>query len=146
MTVTDSPALAPLDPAQRAALLHYMEHRTHEDGEVIRRVGQRFGGVHFILSGRVNTIATDPDGNRVRLNTLSSGMTFGELALGSDDRQETTEKAVGDVELMVLSPEALDQLEQDDPALAVALWRALTRDAYLLVDRYLRETAVRLSY
>ena len=144
--VTDSPALAPLDPAQRAALLPYMEHRTHEDGEVIRRVGQRFGGVHFILSGRVNTIATDPDGNRVRLNTLSSGMTFGELALGSDDRQETTEKAVGDVELMVLSPEALDQLEQDDPALAVALWRALTRDAYLLVDRYLRETAVRLSY
>jgi glutaminase len=144
--VTDSPALAPLDDAQRARLLAHLERQTHADGTVIRRVGQRFGGVHFIVSGRVNTIATDPEGTRVRLNTLSPGMTFGELALGSDDRQETTEKAVGAVELMVLTPEALEALEQDDPALALALWRALTRDAYLLVDRYLRETAVRLDY
>jgi glutaminase len=144
--VVDSPALAPLEAPQRTRLLDYLEHQAHEDGAVLRRVGQRFGGVHFIVSGRVNTIATDPEGTRVRLNTLSPGMTFGELALGSDDRQETTEKAVGAVELMVLTPEALEALEQDDPALALALWRALTRDAYLLVDRYLRETAVRLDY
>ena len=38
------------------------------------------------------------------------------------------------------------RLEEDDPLLAVGLWRALTRDAYLLVDRYLRETSVRLRY
>ncbi|MCF2570747.1 glutaminase A [Brevibacterium sp. UCMA 11754] len=142
----DSPALAPLDEEQRARLLSYMEPRTHDDGDIIRRVGQRFGGVHFIVSGQVNTIAADPQGGRVRLNTLSAGMTFGELALGSDDRQETTEKAVGAVELMVLTPEAIEELEADDPQLALLLWRALTRDAYLLVDRYLRETAVRLNY
>lgn len=144
--VTDSPALVPLTPEQRTRLLTYLESQSHPDGTVIRRVGQRFGGVHFIVAGRINTIATDQDGVRVRLNTLSPGMTFGELALGSDDRQETTEKAVGAVELQVLSPESLAALEQDDPPLALALWRALTRDAYLLVDRYLRETAVRLEY
>lgn len=144
--VPNSPALAPLEEWQRTRLVSYMEHRNHEDGDIIRRVGQRFGGVHFIVSGQVNTIATDPQGERVRLNTLSAGMTFGELALGSDDRQETTEKAVGAVELMVLTPEAIEALEADDPQLALVLWRALTRDAYLLVDRYLRETAVRLNY
>ncbi|MDN5833091.1 MAG: glutaminase A [Brevibacterium sp.] len=144
--VANSPALAPLDEEQRTRLVSCMESRTHDDGDIIRRVGQRFGGVHFIVSGHVNTIAADPQGDRVRLNTLSAGMTFGELALGSDDRQETTEKAVGAVELMVLTPEAIDDLESDDPQLALLLWRALTRDAYLLVDRYLRETSVRLDY
>lgn len=144
--VENSPVLAPLSQAQRDRLLSYLVPRQHDDGDIIRRVGQRFGGVHFIVSGQVNTIVTDPDGDRVRLNTLSAGMTFGELALGSDDRQETTEKAVGAVELMVLTPESLDELESEDPQLALQLWRALTRDAYLLVDRYLRETAVRLNY
>lgn len=143
---SESPALAPLEESQRTRLVSYMEPRIHADGDIIRRVGQRFGGVHFIVSGQVNTIVTGHQGDRVRLNTLSAGMTFGELALGSDDRQETTEKAVGAVELMVLTPEAIETLEVDDPQLALLLWRALTRDAYLLVDRYLRETAVRLSY
>lgn len=143
---SESPALAPLEESQRTRLVSYMEPRIHADGDIIRRVGQRFGGVHFIVSGQVNTIVTGHQGDRVRLNTLSAGMTFGELALGSDDRQETTEKAVGAVELMVLTPEAIEALEVDDPQLALLLWRALTRDAYLLVDRYLRETAVRLSY
>ncbi|WP_313817328.1 glutaminase A [Citricoccus sp.] len=144
--VTSSPALDLLEEADRERLAALMERRFHEDGDVIRRVGQRFGGVHFIVSGQINTIATNPLGERVRLNTLGAGMTFGELALGTADRQETTEKAVGEVELMVLTPEAIEVLEQDDPALALHLWRALTRDAYSLVDRYLREAAVRLTY
>lgn len=144
--VTASPALDLLEEVQREQLAALMEQRFHEDGDIIRRVGQRFGGVHFIISGQINTIATDPRGERVRLNTLGAGMTFGELALGTADRQETTEKAVGHVELMVLTPEAIEDLEERDPALALQLWRALTRDAYTLVDRYLREAAVRLTY
>jgi glutaminase len=71
-------------------------------------------------------------------------MTFGELALGSHDRQETTEKADGPVHLQVLTSEAIAQLELEDPRLAVELWKALTRDAYTRVDQYLRETAVRI--
>ncbi|MDO5493473.1 MAG: glutaminase A [Nesterenkonia sp.] len=144
--VVDSPVLADLSEDDRHRLSRYLEDQDYADGDIIRRVGQRFGGVHFIVSGRVNTIAADPEGNRVRLNTLSAGMTFGELALGSEDRQETTEKAVGDVEVAVLTPQRLDDLESEDPQLAVRLWRALTRDAYLLVDRYLRESAVRVDY
>jgi glutaminase len=80
----------------------------------------------------------------VKLSTLSAGMTFGELALGSENRQETTVKAVGPVELMVLSADEISALEEDDPRLALELWKALTRDAYIRVDQYLRETAVRI--
>jgi glutaminase len=139
-----SPALSALSVDDARALAARMEPRSCEDGEIVRRVGQRFGGVFFIVSGRISTIVTGPAGERVKLTTLGAGMTFGELALGSDDRQETTEKADGSVELQVLTSEAIAQLELDDPRLAIELWKALTRDAYTRVDQYLRETAVRI--
>ncbi|GAB3266695.1 glutaminase A [Arthrobacter pigmenti] len=142
--VVQSPALSPLSAGDAEALAARMEPKTYDDGDIVRRVGQRFGGVFFIVSGRISTIATGPHGQRVKLTTLGAGMTFGELALGSEDRQETTEKADGPVELMVLSADAIEELKADDPRLAVELWMALTRDAYTRVDQYLRETAVRI--
>lgn len=142
--VADSLALGTLEPEEVAELVERMEPRKYDDGEIVRRVGQRFGGVYFIVSGKISTIAADSEGRRVKLSTLSAGMTFGELALGSEDRQETTEKADGAVELMVLSAEAIEELEEEDPRLAMRLWKALTRDAYTRVDQFLRETAVRI--
>lgn len=120
-----------------------MEPKEYDDGDVIRRVGQRFGGVYFIVSGKTTSTVPGPEG-RVKLTTLTAGMTFGELALGSDDRQETTVKAVGQVRLMVLGSEAIEELESQNPRLALDVWKAITRDAYARVDQYLRETAVRI--
>lgn len=141
---SQSPALSALSVVDAQELAQRMESRVCDDGEIVRRVGQRFGGVFFIVSGKISTIVTGPTGERVKLTTLSAGMTFGELALGSHDRQETTEKADGPVHLQVLTSEAIAQLELEDPRLAVELWKALTRDAYTRVDQYLRETAVRI--
>jgi glutaminase len=142
--VTASPALAPLDEADALALQALMTAKKYDDGDVIRRVGLRFGGVYFITSGKVSSTSPGRTADRVKLNTLSAGMTFGELALGSGNRQETTVRAVGPVEVMVLSAEAISELEAADPRLAIALWKALTRDAYTRVEQYLRETAVRI--
>jgi len=141
---SDSPALSSLSEDDAAALEQRMEPKTYDAGDVIRRVGQRFGGVFFIVSGKITTSVPGPNGTRVKLSTLSAGMTFGELALGSENRQETTVKAVGPVKLMVLSADEIVALEEDDPRLALELWKALTRDAYIRVDQYLRETAVRI--
>ncbi|WCI09941.1 cyclic nucleotide-binding domain-containing protein [Arthrobacter sp. OVS8] len=121
-----------------------MTPKSFDDGDVIRRVGLRFGGVYFITSGQVSSTSPGPSAERVQLNTLSAGMTFGELALGSGSRQETTVRAMGPVELMVLSAEAISELESANPRLAIALWKALTRDAYTRVEQYLRESAVRI--
>ena len=144
--VMDSPALSLLETEDITALTALMHLRSYADGEVIRRVGQRFGGVFFILTGRILTIATDLNGNRVPLTTLTAGMTFGDLALGEEDRQETTAKADGPVELMLLDAETIETLEQDRPALAVQLWRALARDAYAHAEQYARTVAARTSH
>ncbi|MEC5180403.1 glutaminase A [Arthrobacter sp. CG_A4] len=142
--VTASPALAPLEDADAEALQALMTARKYDDGDVIRRVGLRFGGVYFITSGKVSSTSPGPTADRVKLNTLSAGMTFGELALGSGNRQETTVRAVGPVEVMVLSAESIAELEESEPRLAIGLWKALTRDAYTRVEQYLRESAVRI--
>lgn len=142
--VADSPVLAPLSTDDAARLAARMAPRHCADGEVIRRVGQRFGGVFFIVSGAISIIASHTDGTRFRLRTLGAGMSFGELTLGADERQETTAKAEGPVELMVLDAEGIEELEREDPALAVQLWRALSRDAYLRVDRLTRAKAARI--
>ncbi|WP_026533191.1 glutaminase A [Arthrobacter sp. H41] len=142
--VSQCPALSPLSDSEVEQLAERMEDRVYDDGHVVRRVGQRFGGVYFILSGKIVTSVPGPSGGRLKLTTLSAGMTFGELALGSDDRQETTVKALGKVRLKVLTADAINDIEDEDPRLAVELWKALTRDAYTRVDLYLRETAVRI--
>ncbi|WP_394249661.1 glutaminase A [Arthrobacter pityocampae] len=142
--VSQCPALSPLTAEDIESLTLRMEDRTYEKGHVVRRVGQTFGGVYFILSGKIVTSVPGPSGERLKLTTLSAGMTFGELALGSDDRQETTVKALEDVHVKVLTASAIRAIEEEDPKLAVELWKALTRDAYTRVDLYLRETAVRI--
>lgn len=130
VAVADSPVLDLLDEEASAALAGMMQRRSYRDGEVIRRVGQRFGGIYFILSGRITTFGTGADGRRMLLSTLTAGMTVGDLALGDEDRQTTTAKADGPVEVMLLDAETIEDLERTDPPLAVQLWRALARSAH----------------
>ena len=139
----DAPALSQLEPDDARFIQDRMEERRYDDGDVVRRVGQRFGGVFFIVSGKIATYMPAPDGSRIKLTTLGPGMTFGEMALGTEKRQETTVKAAGGVRLKVLTAEAIESLEEENPRLAVELWKALTRDAYTRVEQYLRESALR---
>ncbi|MBD8043254.1 glutaminase A [Arthrobacter sp. Sa2BUA2] len=141
----DSPALAPLGQEAADDLAGRMEELSYADGEVIRRIGQRFSGVYFISSGYVQTLMPGPDGQKVKLNRLGAGMTFGEMALGDDKRQETTVKADGEVQVWRLPAEEIARMEADEPRLAMQFWRALTQDAYTRVEQYLRETAVRVQ-
>ncbi|MGO2005468.1 glutaminase A [Arthrobacter rhombi] len=138
----DFPAVAPLDPEQITELEALMEERTYDDGQVIRRVGQKFGGVYFILSGKVATTSTQ-QGHRFRHATLGAGMTFGEIALGGDRGQSLRVTAEGRVQLKVLPAEAIAHLEADDPSLALSFWKAVARDAYTRVEQSFREAAVR---
>ncbi|WP_417215444.1 glutaminase A [Arthrobacter sp.] len=135
-------AVAPLEPGQIAALEKLMEERTYDDGQVIRRVGQKFGGVYFIRSGKVATTSTQ-NGHRFRHATLGAGMTFGEIALGGDRGQSLRVTAEGRVQLKVLPAEAIAGLEDEHPDLALAFWKAVARDAYTRVEQSFREAAVR---
>src|SRR5699024_12124245 len=81
----------------------YMELRSYTAYTVIRRVGQPFGGIYFIRSGRVELAAEGKGDTRYRHVYLSPGTTFGEFALTYTGRQLTTIRAIDDVEVLVLS-------------------------------------------
>ncbi|WP_257879561.1 Crp/Fnr family transcriptional regulator [Kocuria flava] len=119
--------------------------RTWSAGENILRAGQRFAGIHLVVSGDVSMSLRTPAGERVELQILGPGTSFGELALGSGDRQRVTLSAITDVTARVLDPDALAALEQEDPPLALRLWQALARDGYERADQQWRDAAVHAS-
>lgn len=69
---------------------------------------------------------------------LEVGTSFGELALGTDDVQETRIRAVSDLEVLRLSADAIDRLTHEHPEVALEVWRAMCRDGYRVADRALR--------
>ena len=129
-----------LDAADIETLESLMEETRIEDGQIIRRVGQEFGGVYFILRGKVVTSMLQ-DGIPVRHATLSAGMTFGEIALGGEGGQTTRVTADGDLHLKVLSAASITRLEAEDPGVALRFWKAIARDAYTRVEANIKDTS-----
>lgn len=134
-------ALAPLTEEEVSALDAHMEDVEYDDGDLIRRSGQKFGGIYFITSGVVSS-STLHDGHRVRYATLGPGMTFGEIALGGGAPVRV--RAKGPVRLRLLTTEAIERIERNEPSLALALWKAVATDAYARVEQNLQEVAVRV--
>ncbi|GAA4368625.1 glutaminase A [Paeniglutamicibacter cryotolerans] len=142
--IPDFDVLAPLSTADIAVLEELMVPLQVQDGIFLRKTGENFGGVYFILSGKVTT-STSEGGHLVRHAMLGPGMTFGEIALGSGGDQVTQVTARGPVRLKLLGAQAIEQLEEQRPELALRLWKAVARDAYTLVEQNLREAAVRIG-
>nr|WP_306438970.1 cyclic nucleotide-binding domain-containing protein [Kocuria sediminis] len=141
----ESELLSRLEPEDARALRARTVERTWAAGENILRAGQNFAGIHLIVTGDVSMSLRTPSGERVELQVLGPGMSFGELALGTGDKQHTTLSAVTDVTARVLSPQTLAELEREDPALGLRLWRALARDGFERADQQWRDAAVHAS-
>ena len=142
--VSASATLEPLDPQDIEAIQGLLEDREYEPGHVIRRIGQPFAGIQFIVSGRVSLTGRTTDGSRFRQATLGPGMTFGEIALGASGQQQTTVTALETTKVKVLTNRGLEALEQQHPETALRLWKAIARDAYTRVEQSMRDNALRL--
>jgi len=141
--VEDHPLMRDLEGAAAAAVRGAMTRRVVPAGEVVLEAGTAFAGVHLIVRGRAETRGTGPEGEPVTWVTLGPGTSFGELALGTGDEQQTSVHAVEELELLVLGADDLARIAQDDPAVGVQVWRAIARDGYRVADRALRRGAIR---
>ena len=141
-----APVFDSLDDRDVNILADYMELRSYTAGTIIRRVGQPFGGIYFIRSGRVELAAEGKDDTRYRHVYLSPGSTFGEFALSYSGRQLTTIRAIDDVELLVLSAQKIVQIEKSHPQLAIRLWTSIAREAYTVLEQSSREAGAREEY
>ena len=135
-----APLLQHLSEEDARTLESMMDDRVYEDGQIIRRAGQPFGGIYVITSGRVELTGQGTGGRRVRRTVLTPGMTFGESALGQPGRQPSTVRARGRVTTRVLTAQVMYALQEASPRLALVLWEALARDAYTALGQLIRET------
>ncbi|OLT16855.1 glutaminase A [Serinicoccus sp. CUA-874] len=143
--VEDHPLMRDLDETGRAALDAAMTRQVVPAGEVVLAGGTDFAGIHVIVRGQAVAQDRGPDGEVTTLVQLGPGTSFGELALGTRDRQETTIRAETELELLVLSAADLERITAEDPAAALQIWRAIARDGYRVADRALRRSAVRVG-
>lgn len=127
-------------------LAGFMELRSYTADTTIRRVGQPFGGIYFIRSGRVELASKGKGDVRYRHVYLSPGSTFGEFALSYTGRQLTTIRAIDDVEVLVLSAQKIAEIESSNPQLAIRLWTAIAREAYTVLEQSSREAGAREEY
>lgn len=137
--VVDARVLSGLDDESSASLLAVMKHQHFPSGTVVLRQNEAFDGIFVITRGVVETSVADAEGEQQRLTVLGPGMSFGEFGLIGDGRHGATVTAMDDLEVAVLSPQALSDLERDDPALALLLWRAISQDAFTRLREQLAE-------
>ncbi|SNC65117.1 L-glutaminase [Kytococcus aerolatus] len=143
--VSDAILMTALDPADVEQLEEIMRPRTHREGDVIIEEGQDFAGIHVVVTGSVQTTHADEDDEEHRVNVLGPGSSFGEFGLVGDHRHWLTVTALEEVETRVLDAAALARLEEDDPRLALRLWKAISADAYHRVQVQLAEITARAS-
>lgn len=110
-------------------------------GATLLRTGQKFSGVYMVTSGSVEVSRRSPQGDRVELEVIGPGMSFGEIALGTELRYLVSFTALTHVTARRLSPEAITRIEEQDPALALRWWRAVSQQAMLRLEERWRQQA-----
>lgn len=117
-----------LNPSQRDTVRAVVEPRRHARGELVFAEGDEGSELFLVVRGSASVQLRRPDGGTTRLVSFSAGTVFGELALL--DRAPRSATVVADVELdcLVLSEAAFQQLQTDHPAIAIELVINLARE------------------
>lgn len=138
---TRSELLSTMDEEDVRRIRAHTEPVSWDAGATVLRAGQKFNGVFMVTSGRVEVSRRSPQGDRVELEIIGPGMSFGEIAMGTGLRHLVSFTALSDVTAQRLSPEAIAQIEEEDPRLALRWWRAVGQQAMLRIEERWRPRA-----
>jgi SulP family sulfate permease len=103
----------------------YLERQTLPEGTVLIRQGDPPDDLYILESGRLRVEMMTPEGTRMRLSSMSSGVVVGEVALYLGSPR--TADVVAEIASVVLrlSRASIERMEVAEPALAAALHRWL---------------------
>ncbi len=93
------------------------------------RSGQPADEIFLVTRGSLSVLSPQAHRGPVRLSTVSSGMTFGELAYVNRGVRSADVRADSEVECRTLAFATIDALADTDPALHSKLLRGLFRVA-----------------
>jgi glutaminase len=124
-----------LGASERDVLREVLEQRHVAAGELIVASGDPPTGVFLVVSGQASACVADGDGGMRRVAQLAPGTSFGKRATLAGDPHATDVAADSDVELLVLTPDGLLELEQRAPRVVVRLLRAMFTQAHATAVR-----------
>jgi len=87
------PIFHELDKNELREIEKLVHHRTYTKGEQIFSQGQPGLGMYIVLSGQVNIVRHDQEGNKLILASLSQGSFFGDMSLLDDAPRSATAEA-----------------------------------------------------
>lgn len=108
-------------------LLTYFKSQAFEKGSCLWQKGDLADFLFFIVHGRVSVYWENANGKSTRLNTLGPGTSVGEMGLYLGAQRSAVVIADEPTEGLVLTREALDCMEKDDPQLASAFHILISR-------------------
>jgi glutaminase len=128
-TVAAFPLFAGMSERALARLQERMQSADYPAGATIISAGQEQDDrVYFIREGEVSVVLSLSDGSHQRLATLSSGMSFGEMAMLGKVARSASVHADTAVRSWTLSAEVIDELAVDYPEIKISVLGNLSRD------------------
>jgi len=119
------PLYSSLHLDQLSTIVTYLTEYHAQSGEVIVHEGDDSDECYLIVSGKVEVVKQHGETPLV-LNTLSAGDFFGEMAIFEHLPRVASVVAVAESVLLRLSAEHFRRIIVQDPAIAFALFRAIT--------------------
>lgn len=131
-----------MSEADIAYLEEHMPVMDYSVGQSIIQAGSSADELFVVIEGTVEVRIT-PTGSRLpqRLDMLTAGMSFGEMAFLDGSARSADVVAVDDVQCRMLTREFYNQLDQERPALKIAILDQLIR----LLSIRLRQANIEIS-
>jgi glutaminase len=131
-----------LDPGEQEVLRELLVRRTAAAGETLVAGGDEAEGIFLVVSGEASArVPGGEDGEPRRVAVLPAGTSFGKRSAISGEPHTTDVVADTPMELLVLTPAALEELERRAPRVAIALLRTMFSHAHAAVERGAPEDA-----
>jgi CRP/FNR family transcriptional regulator, cyclic AMP receptor protein len=124
----DWPLLAPLDDAQRSAVLAATRRRTFRRNEAIFHEGDPGDTLHLLESGHVAVRVATQLGEAATIRVLAPGQWFGEMALLSEEPRMASVVALEPVVTRSLHRDDMRALQSQYPVMDQVLLAAMTAE------------------
>lgn len=140
VSVAECALFAGLAPDDLALLERKLARRTYHSGQTMITAGQASDELYVIAAGMA-MVSLPTEGGIARLDAITPGMTFGELAFIDRSPRSANVTALGEVECLVLARSAFDELDRDAPAIKIRVLQNLSLGVTGMLRQANRELA-----
>lgn len=124
-----------LEPGEQEIVHELLEPRAAEVGETLVARDAASEGIFLVVSGEASALVPGEDGEPMRVAVLPAGTSFGKRSAISGEPHTSDVVADTRMELLVLTPDGLRELEERAPRVAVTLLRSMFTHAHTGVER-----------